>query len=239
LEQEERDPEALERLAEEALSRPEYRGDWKKGHASIGKNLPLFDCFAAPCIAACPVGQKVPSYIEAMGRGRADQALATVLSDNPLPGITGTLCDHVCQEHCSRNDYEGPVLIREVKKAVEAASRLQVQALDPGTTLPGPERREGIDPGARGVEASVPEAFDFDAVAKPRAVAVIGAGPAGLSCAYHLALAGVKVTVFEAGPAPGGVPTQLIPPFRIASQTIRRDMDRIAALGWSSNSARG
>lgn len=231
LEQEERDPEALERLAEEALSRPEYRGDWKKGHASIGKNLPLFDCFAAPCIAACPVGQKVPSYIEAMGRGRADQALATVLSDNPLPGITGTLCDHVCQEHCSRNDYEGPVLIREVKKAVEAASRLQVQALDPGATLPGPERREGIDPGARGVEASVPEAFDFDAVAKPRAVAVIGAGPAGLSCAYHLALAGVKVTVFEAGPAPGGVPTQLIPPFRIASQTIRRDMDRIAALG--------
>lgn len=199
LEQEERDPRALERLAEEVLSCPEYRRDWKKGHASIGKKLPLFDCYAAPCIEACPVGQKAPSYIEAMGRGKADQALATVLSDNPLPGITGTLCDHVCQEHCSRNDYEGPVLIRDVKKTVEAASNLGVQVLDP--------------------------------VLKTHAVAVIGAGPAGLACAYHLALAGVRVKVFEAGPAPGGVPALIIPPFRIPRETIKRDIERIAALG--------
>ncbi|MDX9826325.1 MAG: putative selenate reductase subunit YgfK [Spirochaetia bacterium] len=214
LEQGQRDPQALESLAQEVLSRPEYRGDWKKGHASIEKKLPLFDCYAAPCIAACPVGQKVPSYIESMGRGEADQALATVLSDNPLPGITGSLCDHVCQEHCSRNDYEGPVLIRDVKKAAEAASALQVKALEP----------EAVALGAGGSAVG-------DAVPEPAAVAVIGAGPAGLSCAYHLALAGARVRVFEAGPAPGGVPVQLIPPFRIPSQTIKRDMDRIAALG--------
>jgi putative selenate reductase len=231
LEQEERDPKALEHLAEEALLSPEYRGDWKKGHASIAKKLPLFDCFAAPCIAACPVGQKVPAYIEAMGRGEADQALATVLSDNPLPGITGTLCDHICQERCSRNDYEGPVLIREVKKAAEAASDIRVQALHPEAVRLAQEDCEGSaqvpgGPAAEAAQGPVPGAST-----KPEAVAVIGAGPAGLACAYHLALAGIKVKIFEAGPAPGGVPALLIPPFRIPRQTIKRDIDRIAALG--------
>ncbi len=239
LEQGERDPKALERLAEEMLSSSEYRGDWKKGHASIAKRLPLFDCFAAPCIAACPVGQKVPAYIDAMGRAKADEALATVLSDNPLPGITGTLCDHVCQEHCSRNDYEGPVLIREVKKTVESASNIHVQVLDPQLSRFIPDGLEGPaqNPGSgspTAAEAPVPSATAASvsgSAEKSQAVAVIGAGPAGLACAYHLALAGVKVKVFEAGPAPGGVPALLIPPFRIPRETIKRDIDRITALG--------
>jgi len=231
LEQGERDPKALEHLAEETLSSPEYRGDWKKGHVSIDKKLPLFDCYAAPCIAACPVGQKVPSYIEAMGKGKADQALATLLSDNPLPGITGTLCDHVCQQHCSRNDYEGPVLIRDIKKIAEAASCIAVQLLDPQAFQPGSNEQAELALSASGQAArSQPDAV-IGFAEKPQAVAVVGAGPAGLACAYHLALAGVKVKIFEAGPAPGGVPALLIPPFRIPKETIQRDMDRIAALG--------
>jgi putative selenate reductase len=113
---------ALARLAGEALARPEYRKGWKSGKAAIGRALPLFDCFAAPCIEACPVNQKVPEYIRLASSGASEKALETTLADNPLPFITGTLCDHVCQEACCRNDYEGPVEIRAVKLACAKAA---------------------------------------------------------------------------------------------------------------------
>jgi len=195
------DAAALATLADAALKRPEYRKGWKAGKVSIARKLPLHDCFAAPCIEACPVNQKVPAYIKAQGEGSSDQALATILSDNPLAHITGVLCDHVCQEHCSRLDYEGSVLIRDVK--LTAARAAQV----PASPLPSELCVQG------------------------GATAVIGAGPAGLACAYHLALARHPVTVFDAGPAPGGVPANTIPRFRIAREEIASDIDRIASLG--------
>jgi len=102
------DAAALEALAAAVLERPEYRKGWKSGTVSMAGKLPLHDCFAAPCVEACPVNQKVPAYVAAQGSGRSEEALAAILSDNPLPHITGLLCDHVCQEHCSRLDYEGP-----------------------------------------------------------------------------------------------------------------------------------
>ncbi len=195
------DPQALEALAEAALTRPEYREEWKGGTVSIPKTLPLFDCFAAPCVEACPVNQKVPAYIAAEGEGRRDQALSIVLADNPLAHITGILCDHVCQEHCSRLDYEGSVLIRDMKRSAAQGDRLAVHP------LPLPEGS------ARG------------------RVAVVGAGPAGLACAYHLALAGQEVKVFDKSPAPGGVPANVIPKFRIEREEIETDVGRIGALG--------
>ncbi len=216
LEQGQQDPGALAALAEKTLNAPEYKADWKQGQASIPLKLPLFDCFAAPCIAACPVGQKVPAYIDAMSRGEADQALATVLSDNPLPAITGTLCDHVCQDHCSRVDYEGSVRIRDVKKLAEASSSVQVGVFDTFATDAATAQASGRETGALTLRSKV---------------AVIGAGPAGLACAFHLAMSGIQVKVFEAGPAPGGVPVHTIPPFRMAREGIQRDMQRIAALG--------
>jgi len=195
------DASALNALADAALERPEYRKGWKAGTVSIAKKLPLHDCFAAPCIEACPVNQKAPAYIKEQGQGLSNQALATILSDNPLAHITGVLCDHVCQERCSRLDYEGSVLIRDMKlKAARAANV-------PASPLP--------------VELCVQGA----------PTAVIGAGPAGLACAYHLALARHPVTVFDAGPAPGGVPATIIPRFRIAREEIASDIDRIASLG--------
>lgn len=197
------DGAALEALAQDALSRPEYRKGWKAGTVSIAKRLPLYDCFAAPCVEACPARQKAPAYIAAQGAGLPDQALAIILSDNPLPRITGHLCDHVCQEHCSRLDYEGSVRIRDVKLAAARASDIAARALP--ETLGRPKGR----------------------------TAVIGAGPAGLACAHYLAAARQEVTVFDSGPAPGGVPACVIPGFRIPREDIAKDIDKIAAMGAS------
>jgi putative selenate reductase len=191
---------ALSALAEAALKRPEFRGDWKKGQATIDKPLPAFDCFAAPCQSACPAAQKVSEYIRLSAAGRDEEALSLILMDNPLPFVTGTLCDHVCQSSCCRNDYEGPVRIRSVKLACARAA----------------DTRPSVHPLRDDV---------------PGKVAVIGAGPAGLSCAYYLALEGVPVTVFEKAAEPGGVPANVIPRFRIPRADIERDMERIRDLG--------
>jgi len=195
------DPAALDALAEAALERPEYRKEWKAGKVTIKGSLPLYDCFAAPCVQACPVNQKVPAYIAAQGAGLSDQALATILSDNPLAHITGTLCDHVCQEHCSRLDYEGSVAIRDVKLIAAQSADLSPEPLPESLCVQG------------------------------RKTAVIGAGPAGLACAWHLAQARHGVKVFDAGPAPGGVPANVIPGFRISREAIGADVGRVAAMG--------
>jgi putative selenate reductase len=195
------DAATLESLANAVLDRPEYRKGWKAGMVSIARKLPLHDCFAAPCVEACPVNQKVPAYIKEQGAGLSDQALATILSDNPLPHITGVLCDHVCQERCSRIDYEGSVRIRDVKLAAARAANIPAMPLPPELGVTGGR------------------------------TAVIGAGPAGLACAFHLAAARHEVQVFDAGPAPGGVPANVIPPFRISREEIAQDIDRIASMG--------
>ena len=111
------DAGALVALARSALERSDCRGDWKQGTTAIAKGLPLFDCFAAPCVEACPVNQKAPAYIRTLAAGRASEALGIVLADNPLPTVTGLLCDHACMTACARVDYEGPVAIRAVKLA--------------------------------------------------------------------------------------------------------------------------
>jgi len=194
------DAAALARLADNAQKAPEYRQDWKAGTASIPKSLPLFDCFAAPCIEACPVNQKVPAYVAAQGGGNSEQALATIISDNPLPHTTGILCDHVCQEHCCRVDYEGPVRIRDVKLSAARSAELSAHVIG------AYKKNHGK-------------------------TAVIGSGPAGLSCAYHLALSGYPVTVFGEEEALGGVPASIIPRFRISPKELAADIDRIKALG--------
>jgi putative selenate reductase len=196
------DAAALARLADSALARPEYRADWKSGNASIRRALPLFDCFAAPCVEACPVGQKVPEYIRLGAAGEAAEAFRAIVADNPLPRITGTLCDHVCQAACSRNDYEGPVQIRAAKLACAVAAA--------GALEPPARPRTDLAAGK---------------------AAIVGAGPAGLSCARGLALAGVPVTVFDEDREPGGVPANVIPKFRIDRGELAADIDRIRALG--------
>ena len=120
------DATRLAALASAAQHDPAYHGDFKKGEARIKKALPLTDCFAAPCVEACPANQKPPAYMKALAAGDAKKALSIVLADNPLPHITGVLCDHQCMTACSRVDYEGPVEIRAMKLACARSATVPV-----------------------------------------------------------------------------------------------------------------
>ncbi len=114
-----RDPEgSLARAAEEALANPRYRKEFfPHGLPKTERPLDRFDCVAAPCVERCPIGQDVPEYAWAIAHGDWDRALAVVLRRNPLPGILGYICTHVCESRCTRNNYDGPVGIRLLKRA--------------------------------------------------------------------------------------------------------------------------
>ncbi|HUX12467.1 MAG TPA: FAD-dependent oxidoreductase, partial [Spirochaetia bacterium] len=127
------DAKALAALAAKALERREYRADWKEGNSVIRKELPLFDCFAAPCIDACPTHQNVPGYIRAIAEGDTKGALEIVLADNPLPTITGLVCDHACTKVCCRDDYEGAVDIRGMKLACARSAEIPPERREPRT----------------------------------------------------------------------------------------------------------
>lgn len=108
---------SLDRAVAEALEDPRY----KKGYSPYGlpkvdSELKMWDCIAAPCVAQCAVCQDVPEYAWHVARGHYDQALAAVLRDNPLPGVTGHVCPHPCQTRCTRTNYEEPVAIRALKR---------------------------------------------------------------------------------------------------------------------------
>ena len=80
--------------------------------------LPRFDCAAAPCVATCPTGQEVPRYMEAVAHGDFERAWKIILATNPLPNVQGMVCDHACQSHCTRINYDTPLMIREIKRFV-------------------------------------------------------------------------------------------------------------------------
>ena len=197
------DVEKLDRLAEEAPRENYYRKDWRgTKKVFIDRELPLTDCYIAPCVLSCPIRQDIPEYIRLAGDGEYDRALELIYLKNPLPNITGYICDHQCMYNCTRLDYEGAVGIREVKRI----------AAEQGKTTYDTKNR------------ATAEQLDIK-------VAVIGAGPAGLSAAYFLAKAGFKVTVFEKQDSPGGVITYVLPNFRIPAPAIEKDISVIKALG--------
>jgi putative selenate reductase len=195
--------EKLDRLAEEALRENYYRKDWRgTKKVFIDQELPLTDCYIAPCVLSCPIRQDIPEYIRLAGDEQYDRALELIYLKNPLPNITGYICDHQCMYNCTRLDYEGTVDIREVKRITAEQGK-----------------------------------FTYDTKSRVTAkqldikVAVIGAGPAGLSAAFFLAKAGFKVNVFEKQDSPGGVITCVLPNFRIPTSAIEKDISVIKAMG--------
>jgi len=196
------DVDALGELARNARTLKEtqkgFRGD---DTASVPTKLPLTDCYIAPCVVACPIHQMIPDYIQLVGEGRYADALEVIYDSNALPNLTGYICDHQCQYHCTRMDYEGAVQIREMKKiAAENGFSEYLEMWEK------------------------PEKTDVKA-------AVIGAGPAGLSAAYFLARAGFEVTVFEREENAGGVTRYVIPSYRFPESALQADIDFIKAHG--------
>ncbi|MFP4301961.1 MAG: putative selenate reductase subunit YgfK [Alkalispirochaetaceae bacterium] len=201
------DVAALRELAEKARNEKTVKKSFRGTHAVHNPGtLPLFDCYVAPCVTACPIGQHVPEYIRLVAEKRYADALEIIYERNALPSITGHICDHQCQLVCTRLDYEGCLNIREVKKLAV------LNGMD--------EYKERLV--ARG---------ELPAAGTGRRVAVVGAGPAGLSSAYFLAREGFSVTVLEREPNAGGVVSNVVPHFRISREAIESDIDMIRKLG--------
>jgi putative selenate reductase len=197
------DVELLRRLAENAVHEQHHLKEYRPAEREkTSARLPLVDCFIAPCKEGCPIGQDIPEYIRLVGAGKYVEALELIVTKNPLPFITGTLCNHRCMTRCTRLDYEQAVEIRATK----------LIAAEKGFAgLRGRIARPHINSDTK--------------------VAVIGAGPAGLAAAYFLGQQGITVTVFDRKDKIGGIIEHIAPDFRISKDAIEHDMELIRMMG--------
>ena len=156
----------------------------------------------APCQSACPASVDVPGFVSLVGEKRYAEALKLHRERNPFAAACARICFHSCEEHCRRSSLDKSLAIRGIKRfMVEQEMIIQV-----------PEVKE-------------------NAVNAQRKIAIIGAGPAGLSCAYFLARLGYKPVVFESAPRPGGMMAQTIPAYRLPREILAREIRMIERLG--------
>ena len=196
------DYQAVAKMSEEVLGDKHHRKAIKPlPSRKIEAEVPLIDCFMAPCKKGCPIGQDIPEYIELCGKGLFLDALKVITEKNPLPFITGTICAHHCIDTCTRNFYEESVHIRDTKLAAAEGAYDELMA-----TLDVPEKT-----GAK--------------------IAVIGGGPAGIAAAFFAARQGMQVTLFEKNDKLGGVVRRVIPEFRIGAQAIDNDVALCEKMG--------
>jgi len=157
-----------------------------------------------PCAEACPVHLDIREWVGLIAEGRHAESLALIRDKLPLPGVIGRICDHPCEQACLRGELvEDPISICALKRFVADVER------DSGETAPLPER----------------------AASTGKKMAVVGAGPAGLSTAWELALRGHAVTIYEANPKPGGMLRYGIPAYRLPREVLDEEIGRILELG--------
>ncbi len=171
------------------------------------KNCPAAVCetlMISPCQHTCPAGINIPRYVAYIAAGEYKEAIDTIRERNPFAAVCGRICHHPCEGRCRRGELDDPVAIRSLKRY--AADWYA----DHGSELPE------VEPFSR---------------TKKQRVAVVGAGPTGLACAYFLAQAGYPATVFEALPVGGGMLSVAIPEFRLPRAAIQQDIDYIARRG--------
>jgi putative selenate reductase len=195
--------ELTAKLAAEALADPIYQKNTRRlDKMKLDDELQMLDCYTAPCKHGCPIGQDVPEYIRLINENRFEEAYKLIISKNPLPFITGYICDHNCTLKCVRNDYEESVSIRELKK-VAAEGGFE----------------HYMEKQTENVSAKMPK------------VAVVGAGPCGLSAGYFLAKSGFDITIFDKREKAGGMVRYVIPHFRLPEKAIDNDLKLIESVG--------
>ena len=162
---------------------------------------PLYVDLLPPCNAACPAGENIQVWLAEVEAGRCEEAWRILVADNPLPAVHGRVCYHPCESSCNRAELDEAVSIHGVERF------LGDLALDRGWAFEDPPARSG------------------------KRVLVVGAGPSGLSAAYHLARRGHDVEVRDRGAEPGGMMRYGIPAYRLPRDVLSAEMERIAALG--------
>lgn len=156
----------------------------------------------ASCQSACPAHVDIPGFVSLTGEGRYAEALKLHRERNPFAAVCARVCFHTCEDKCRRTSLDNPVSVRGVKRFLA----------DQEITMQVPEVRE-------------------NSANAQKKIAIIGAGPAGLSCAYFLARLGYKPTIFDAAVRPGGMLVQTIPAYRLPRETIAREIRMIEQLG--------
>jgi len=169
---------------------------------------PLYVDKTPPCNHSCPAGEDIVGYLALIKEGRYKEAWELIKQENPFPGVCGRVCPHPCESECNRGELGGAIAIHTLERFLaDWAAR--------GMGEEGGKRRE-----------------DFASHLSPLGrVAVIGSGPAGLSCAYYLARHGYYATVFEALPFAGGMMRMGIPEYRLPREVLDREIADIEALG--------
>jgi NADPH-dependent glutamate synthase beta subunit-like oxidoreductase len=163
---------------------------------------PRYEEKTAPCSAACPAGEDIGRIEMLATQGLFKEAWETILRENPFPGICGRVCYHPCERICNRGEFDEAIAIHTIERFLaDMASRNDLKPIL--ERLP----------------------------ARKQKIAIIGAGPGGLACAYFLTLLGYKCDVFEAMPEPGGILRWGIPPYRLPAQALRSDIAQIEGLG--------
>ncbi len=195
----------LNRYADRVADNPAYhQSSFTELSIKTSRPLDYFDCIHAPCQDTCPTNQDIPGYLYHVSQGNINSAFDTIFDTNPFPSVTGMVCDHLCQLKCTRINYDESLRIREIKRFVAEHTRLPAPSLSGGlTSLEGEGRK----------------------------AAIIGAGPAGLSCAWFLRRSGFDVHVYEQKNIAGGMVSAAIPSFRLTNEAIEQDIQHILDSG--------
>ena len=192
------------------VSTDAYRNSmWKKSDYNVDYRTNRTDVVStgtAPCKAQCPAHIPVQGYIKLASQGRYTEALELIKKENPFPAVCGRICNKACEDACTRGSIDSPIAIDDIKKFIAEKD------LETDTRY-------------------VPKMLNQIGKPYPEKIAVIGAGPAGLSCAYYLAVKGYPVTVFEKEKLLGGMLTLGIPSFRLDRDVVNAEIDILRELG--------
>ena len=179
---------------------------WSHNYRDTNR-INCYDTGTAPCKTACPAHIGIQGYLQLAKEGRYEDALALIKKDNPLPAVCGHVCNRRCEDACTRGTIDEAVAIDEVKRFIAERDLNAETRFIPKKTIP-----------------SLKGGFK-------EKIAIIGAGPAGLSCAYFLALTGYKPTIFEKNAEPGGMLRYGIPSYKLEKDLLAAEIDVLRQLG--------
>jgi NADH-quinone oxidoreductase subunit F len=175
----------------------------KRCRAGVCEDLAL-----SPCENSCPLHMNIPRFLELYKEGRTEDAFLSVILDNPLPASTGRVCQHPCDNRCRRAAIDESVNMRDVHRLIAD----EVLLTDKFDAMVGRVLERKLEPTGRNV-------------------AIVGAGPTGLACAYYLALLGHSVTVYESRPQAGGMLRYALPEYRLPKKVLDKEIELIERLG--------